>query len=71
MAWLRSPKQFIKFIAIAIVLSIALFVILPTLQSPTSTNSSLVDDDVSVKQEQSRINTFNTTWDRGKNNTAG
>lgn len=68
MAWLRSPKQFIKFVVIFILLSTSLVVLLPKLYTtrvPTLTDAKSDDIDT-LNLDEIKSKEFNTTWDEGK-----
>lgn len=69
MAWLRSPKQFIKFIVIFILLSTGLLVLFPKLYTTKVKTLSDVksDDNVNINLEEIKSKEFNTTWDEGEN----
>jgi hypothetical protein len=69
MAWLRSPKQLVKFVVIFILLCTCLFVLLPNLHTTqvTTLSDSKSDDNVITDLEEIKVKEFNTTWDEGKN----
>lgn len=68
MAWLRSPKQLIKFTAILVLVGLGLFIfshnVYPT--QSTALSDAKSDEDVLIDLEQNRKKVFNTTWDEGK-----
>lgn len=68
MAWLRSPKQFIKFLVIFILLSTSLFVFLPKLYTTqvTTLSDAKSDENDILNLEEIKFSEFNTTWDEGE-----
>lgn len=68
MAWLRSPKQFIKLIIVLVLLSTGIFVFLPNLYSTqvTTLSDAKPDDKDFINLEQSNSKELNTVWDEGK-----
>lgn len=68
MAWLRSPKQLIKFTAILVLIGLGLFFFSHNVYPSQSTalSDAKSDEDVTINLEHSRAKEFNTTWDEGK-----